>query len=165
MVTGSQNRKGAISAPGRHYLQNCKQASLLTKTSWGSGQLSAWEGAPVVYPENQAGGTGQAISRSDRAHQTPHHRAAQSWEGHKTQAQQSLHLWGLPECLDLSGLDLGGSCSPGLASNGSLRSNLEPELCGQGGCMHIAAETLWAHASVICLQCPSLPTVRLNKWA
>jgi len=62
-------------------------------------------------------------------------RAARSWEGHKTQAQQSLHLWGLPECLNLSGLDLGVACSPGLASDGSQWSKLEPELCGQGGCM------------------------------
>ena len=31
-VTGSQSQKGAIAAPERHYLQNCKQASLLTKT-------------------------------------------------------------------------------------------------------------------------------------
>ena len=40
---GSQSRKGAIAAPERHYLPNCKQAG--------------W-----------------------------------TWEGHKTQAQQSLHL-------------------------------------------------------------------------
>ena len=59
--------------------------------------------------------------------------AAQTWEGHKTQAQLSLHLWGLPECLNLSGLDLGGACSPGLAWKGSQWSNLEPEQCGQGG--------------------------------
>ena len=38
------------------------------------------------------------------------------------------------ECLNLSGLDLGGACSPGPASDGSQQSNLEPELCGQGGC-------------------------------
>ena len=37
-VTGSQSQKGAIAAPERHYLQNCNQASLLTKTSWGSGR-------------------------------------------------------------------------------------------------------------------------------
>ena len=40
-VTGSQSRKGAIAAPERHYLHNCKQASLLTKTSWGSGQSTS----------------------------------------------------------------------------------------------------------------------------
>ena len=36
-MTGSQSwkgLKGAIAAPERHYLSNCKQASLLTKTSW-----------------------------------------------------------------------------------------------------------------------------------
>ena len=73
-MTGSQSRKGAIAAPERHYLPNYKQACLLTKTSWGSGQSSsAWEGALVVHPENQAGGMEKVISRSDHAHQTPHH--------------------------------------------------------------------------------------------
>ena len=55
--------------------------------------------------------------------------AAQTWEGHKTQAQSSLHLWEIPECLTLRGLHLGGACSPGPASDGSWWSNLEPELC------------------------------------
>ena len=41
LVTGSQSQKGAISAPERYYLPNCKQASLLTKTFWGSGQSSS----------------------------------------------------------------------------------------------------------------------------
>ena len=73
-MTGSQSRKGAVAAPERHYLPNCKQASLLTKTSWGSGQSSsAWEGAPVVHPKNPVAGTGEVISRSDHARQTPHH--------------------------------------------------------------------------------------------
>ena len=51
------------------------------------------------------------------------------------QAQQSLHLRGLPEYLNLSGLDLGSACSQGLALDGSQWSNLEPEQCGQGGYM------------------------------
>ena len=86
------------------------------------------------------------ISRSNSARQTPHHWktsiclvflvwAAQTWEGHKTQAQPSLCLWELPECLNLSGLDLVGASSPELASDGSRQSNLEPEQCGQGGYM------------------------------
>ena len=33
---GSQSQKEAITAPERHHLPNCKQASLLTKT-WDSG--------------------------------------------------------------------------------------------------------------------------------
>ena len=37
--------------------------------------------------------------------------AARTWEGHKTQAQPSLCLWGLLECLSLSGLNLGGACT------------------------------------------------------
>ena len=74
LVTGSQSQKRAIAAPERHYLPNCKQASLLTKTSWGSGQsTSTCEGAPVVHPENRAAGTGEALSYSDHAWQTPHH--------------------------------------------------------------------------------------------
>ena len=52
------------------------------------------------------------------------------------QAQLTLHLGRLPKCLNLSGLDLGGACSPGLASDGSWQSNLEPELCEQEGHMH-----------------------------
>ena len=73
-MTGSQSLKGAIAAPERPDLQNCKQASLLTKTSWGSGQLSfAWEGALVVHPENRVAGMGHAISRSNCTGQTPRH--------------------------------------------------------------------------------------------
>ena len=34
---GSQSQKGAIAAPERHPITNCKQTSLLTKTSWDSG--------------------------------------------------------------------------------------------------------------------------------
>ena len=136
-MTGSQSQKGAIAAPQRHYLPNCKQASLLTKTSWGSGQsTSAWEGAPVVHPENRAAGTGEVISHSDHTHQTPHHLSCSDLGRAQTQAQPSLHLWGLPECLNLSGLDLGGACSPWLALDGSWQSNLEPEQCGQGGHTH-----------------------------
>ena len=132
-MTGSQSQKGAIAAPDRHYLPNCKQASLLTKTSWGPGRsTSAWEGVSVVHPENRVAGMQEVISHSVL---TKHliTWAAYTWEGHKMQAQLSLHLWGLPECQNLSGLDLGGACSPGLASDGSRQSNLEPEQCGKGG--------------------------------
>ena len=73
-MTGIQSRKGAIVAPKRHYLPNCKQALLLTKTFCDSGwSTSTWEGAPVVHPENQAAGTGEAISHRDHARQTPGH--------------------------------------------------------------------------------------------
>ena len=170
---GSQSQKGAIAAPERHYLQNCKQASLLTKTSWGSGRsTSTWEGAPVVHPENQAAGTGESISRSDHARQTPHH---------------------------FSCSDLGRAQNAGPTESAPLRTTWvpEPERLRPGRCMQPRASLWWfpveqprswavwagrvqgpweragpvwlealrAHASVICLQRPSLPTAWLKKWA
>ena len=48
------------------------------------------------------------------------------------QAQPSLCLCGIPECLNLSGLDLGSAYNPGPASDSSWQSNLEPEQCRQG---------------------------------
>ena len=38
---GSQSQKGAIAATERHPLPNCKQAPLLTKSSWDSGWLTS----------------------------------------------------------------------------------------------------------------------------
>ena len=76
--------------------------------------------------------------------------AARTWEGHKMQAQPSLRLWGLLECLNLSSLDLGGACSPGPASDDSQWSNLEPEQCGQRGhtcCEWGQAQCGWDSAS------------------
>ena len=52
---------------------------------------------------------------------------ARTMEGHKTKAQKRLHFWGVPEYLNLSGLDLGSACNPGPASENSWQSNLEPE--------------------------------------
>ena len=45
--------------------------------------------------------------------------AAQTWAGHKTQTQPSLHLCGVPENLNLSGLDLGSARNPGPALDSS----------------------------------------------
>ena len=39
--------------------------------------------------------------------------AVRTWDGHKTQAQPSLRLCGVPENLNLSGLDLGSAGNPG----------------------------------------------------
>ena len=84
---GQPSWKGAIVAPERHHLPNCKQASLLTKTSWDSGWSTSdgrvtardqlprrdtrhtRESVPVVHPENQVAGMEKAISHSDCAHQ------------------------------------------------------------------------------------------------
>ena len=48
------------------------------------------------------------------------------------QAQPSLHLWGLPKYLNLSGLDLGSAYNPGPDSDSSRRTNLEPKQCTKG---------------------------------
>ena len=45
--------------------------------------------------------------------------AAQTWEGHKMQAQPSLCLCGVPENLNLGVLDLGSAHNPGPALDNS----------------------------------------------
>ena len=76
------------------------------------------------HPENQAAGTGEAISHSLQLRVTAltKHlvtRAAQTCDGHKMQAQPSLHLCGVPKNLNLSSLELGTACNPGPASDSS----------------------------------------------
>ena len=87
-------------------------------------------------------------------------------------AQQSLRLCGLPENLNLNGLDLGSACNPGPTTDSCLQSNLKPEQCRLGkhtrheqGKPSVAKtlRALLTHAIDICLQCFSLPTARLNK--
>ena len=58
--------------------------------------------------------------------------AARTWDRCKTQAQPSLCLCGVPENLNLSGLDLGSACKPGPTSDSSWQNNLEPEQCRLG---------------------------------
>ena len=62
--------------------------------------------------------------------------AAQTWEGHKMQAQPSLCLCGVPENLNLGVLDLGSARNPGPTSDSSRQSNLEPEQCRLGKHTH-----------------------------
>ena len=45
---------------------------------------------------------------------------ARTWKGHKTQAQLSLCLFGVPKNLNLNGLDLGSTCNPGPTLDSSL---------------------------------------------
>ena len=52
------------------------------------------------------------------------------------QALLSPRLCGVPEYLNLSGLDLGSAYNPGLASHSSWQSNLEPKQCRQGNHTH-----------------------------
>ena len=74
------------------------------------------------------------------------------WGRHKTQAQPSLRLCGVPENLNLSSLGLGSACN----SEHMRREWVKPRVAG-------TLRVLPTHASDICLQCPSLPAAQLNK--
>ena len=141
---GSQSQKGAISAPERHPLPHCKQAPLLTKTSWDSGWLTS--AGRVTARDQLLRRSEHTAHLKRRAHCASRKRsswdgggdkthpylgetaltkhlvacATWTWEGQKTQAQPSLCLCGVPENLNLSGLDLGSACNPGPTSDSSL---------------------------------------------
>ena len=135
---GSQSRKGAIiSAPEMASSSTKLQAGsqLLTKTSWDSGWLTStrrvaardqlprrdtqytWDGVPAVYPGNWVAGTGEAIRDT---HYLGRVCSPSTWSlscsdlgRAQTQAQLNLCLCGVPENLNLSGLDLGNPHNPG----------------------------------------------------
>ena len=80
---------------------------------------------------------GEAISRSPQLGATALTKrlvtsAAWTWEEHKTQAQPSLSLCGVPKKLNLRGLDLGSAYNAGPAPDSFRQSNLEPEHCRLG---------------------------------
>ena len=71
-MTGSQSRKGwkgAIAALKRHYLPNCKQASLLRLLGVLDGHHLPDKGRQQYTQKSEQ--QGKAISRRDRARQTP----------------------------------------------------------------------------------------------
>ena len=69
--------------------------------------------------------------------------STRTWDGHKTQAQPSLRLCGVPEYLNLSDLDMGSAHNPGPAPDSSWQSNLEPKQCRQGKhTRHVGGQTL-----------------------
>ena len=126
---------------------------------------------------NQAAGTGEVIRCTDPPGEsvlTKHLGRERSWEGNKTQAQPSLCLCGVPKNLNLSGVDLGSARNAGPALDSSCRATWSLSSVDQesthavSGGKPSVAETLHAlptQTSDICLQCSSLPTARLNKWA
>ena len=86
---------------------------------------------PVVHQENRAAGTGEPISGSKYARQTPHHLSCSDL-GRTQNAGPTksapLRTARVPEPEQLRP----GRCmQPAL--DGSRQSNLEPEQCGQGG--------------------------------
>ena len=123
----------------------------LTKTSWDSGQLPSTgrvtardqlprrdtrhtrDGPACCHPGNEEAET-RDVRRCTGCLRRLHLPSTWSPEllgpgkGTKMQAQLSLRLRGLPENLNLSGLDLGSARNPGPASDNSRQSTLEPVL-------------------------------------
>ena len=85
-------------------------------------------------PRKPSGWDGAGVSHSLQLGATPLLRSPEllSRDGCKTQAQPSLCLCGVPENLNLSGLDLRSACKPESASDSSWQSNLESEQCRLG---------------------------------
>ena len=128
---GSQSHKGAIAAPERHPIPNCKQTLLLTKTSWDFGrststrrvaakdQLPRRDTRHARYTPRKpscwdwGGDKSQPSTGGDYTHQGTGHLSSSDLERAQTQAQPSLCLCGVPENLNLSSLDLGNAQNPG----------------------------------------------------
>jgi len=123
---GSQNWKGATVSRERHPLPNCKQASLLTKTSWDSGRSTS------------AGRT------TDRDHPPHHHqkrhmahlrrctcctpRKPSSWDGGGDKMQPPTGGdYGRQAPGHLSCSDMGRAQNAGPTKSAPLWSNQEPE--------------------------------------
>ena len=105
------------SAPQKRHMAHLRKCARCTHRKPGS-----WDGGSDK-PQPSTGG--------DCVRQAPGH-LSWTWDVHKTQAQPSLHLCGVPKNLNLSGLDLGCAHNPGPASDSSQHSNLQPEQCRQG---------------------------------
>ena len=136
-------QKGTISAPETaSSTKLCAGSQLLTKSSWVPGRLTSagrvaardqlprrntghtWDVTPTVHPGKWAAGIGEVIRHPAPPEESVVAKhlvtwAARTWEGHKTQAQPSLCLGGLPKTLNLRGLDLGSTCNSGLTLDSS----------------------------------------------
>ena len=125
---GSQSQKGAIAAPERHPIPNCKQTSLLTKTSWDFGRLTSTE---RVAARDQ-------LSRRDtrRACCTP--RKPSGWDGGGDKSEPSTGgNYARQGNGHLRCLDLGQAQNAGPTKSAPLWSTREPEPEGlrPGKCM------------------------------
>ena len=103
------------------------------------------------------------------AHQAPGCLSCSDQGSHKTKAQLSLCLCGVPQNLNLSSLGLGSAPNSGPTPCRAAwsRSSVDGESTHStsGGKPSVAGtlRVLPTHATEMCLQCPSLPTARVNK--
>ena len=137
-----------------------------------------WDSALAVPQGNRPPGLGRWLRQLTWDSALTKHLvawAAQTWEAHEMHAQPSLCPCGALQNLNLSSLDLGSAGNPGTALDSS--SSEQPgawavqtqkaKVPVSGGRPSVVQtlQALPTHASVICLQCSSLPTAQLNKWA
>ena len=129
---GSRSRKGAIVAPERHPIPNCKQISLLTKTPWDSGWSTS---------AGRAAARDQLPRRDKRCTRcTP--RKLSSWDGGGDKSQPSTG--GDYVCQGAGHLncsDLGRAQNIGPTKSAPLWSTQKPELerLRPGKCMQTRA--------------------------
>ena len=137
-----------------------------------------WDCALMVHPGNQATGT-RKVHKTHGPPGTVHSPSIWSPEqlgpgkGTKHIAHLSVCPWRVPE--NLSGLDLGSIWNSGPTWDSALMEHpgawavwtLEVHTtlgCGKHSMVH-PLQALPTHASDICLQCPSLSTAQMKKWA
>ena len=163
--------------PERHHLPNCKQASLLTKTSWDSG-WSTSTGRVTGRVSSQKRHTAHLRSCAGC---TPRKQSSRDGGGDKSQPSTGGdHARQAPGHLSCS--DLGSAQNAGPTQSAPLWSTREPEpeRLRPGKCTQPRQYRLGKHtrpergqtqcgrdtASIArdtCWQCSSLPTARLNK--
>ena len=155
---GIQSWKGAIVAPERYHLPNCKQASLLTKTSWDSGQstsagkisqrsapqerytvhLRRRAGCTPRKPSSRDGGCNklQPPSAGDCARQASGHLSCLDLgRAQNAGPTKSEPLWSTREP-EPEWLRPGKCMQPRPTSNSSWQSHLEAEQCRLGKHTH-----------------------------
>ena len=154
--------------------------TLITKSPWHPGRLTTagraaardqfsrgdtqhtWQGTPAAHPGNRVAGTGEVIRRTvpGESALTKHlvAWAVRTWEGHKTQAQPSLCLCGVPKNLNLSVIDLGSACNPEPALD-----SFRAEQYGAWAVQTEKPHMLWAGASPVwlrhCKHSPHMPAI------
>ena len=114
MVEIWQEGHSQRSAPQKRHTAHLRRRARCTPR-----KPSGWDGGGIKS---------QPSTGYNRAHQAPGHLSCSELG----QAQPILCLCGVPENLNLSGLDLGSACNPGPTSDSFQQSNLEPEQCRLG---------------------------------
>ena len=88
---------------------------------------------PVEHPENQAAGTGEVISHSDHARQTPHHLSYSDLGGAENAGPTESALLRTTRVPEPEWLRPGRCTQPRAGLGQFPAKQPKPEQCGQGG--------------------------------